>query len=113
MTPVKRRAGLTLIEITAALLIAAAVATLGIQYLRVTDRTSKQRSCDMTRQLLQNDLQRYLDNTGRLPRADLRELRSDEYAGQSLPSCPVTGQSYRCDRSGTVGCPTHEATRGQ
>ena len=67
----------------------------------------------MTRQLLQNDAQRYVESTGRMPRSDLRELQTDQFSGGVLPTCPVTGQSYRLSRTGTVGCPTHEATRSK
>ena len=66
----------------------------------------------MTRQLLQNDAQRYVESTGRMPRSDLRELQTDQLSGSALPTCPV-GQSYRLSRTGTVGCPTHEATRSK
>ena len=106
-------AGLTLIEIIAALVIAAAVAAISIQYLRPAGETSKQRTCDVTRGLLQNDAQRYMETTGNLPSADLRELRTAEYSGAVLPTCPVTGESYSRNRTGIVGCPTHEATRAQ
>jgi prepilin-type N-terminal cleavage/methylation domain-containing protein len=107
------RHGMTLLEVMAALIIAATVAAISIQYLRPVDATSKQRTCDMTRELLQNDAQRYFEATGQLPRTDLRELRTAQYSGTVLPICPVTGQSYRRDRNGVVGCPTHEATRAK
>jgi len=107
------RAGLTLVELIAALVIAAAVTAIGIAFLRPVSDTGKQRSCDLTRQLLQNDAQRYVESTGRMPRSDLRELQTDQFSGTVLPSCPVTGQSYRLSRTGTVGCPTHEATRSK
>jgi competence protein ComGC len=105
------RTGISLIEILLALAIAATVAAIGIEYLRPADRHGKQRSCDLARQLLQNDAQRYLDRTGRLPSSDLRELRVPTYAGSVLPSCPASGDAYRLDRKGTVFCPEHESTR--
>jgi type II secretory pathway component PulJ len=103
--------GVTLIEVMAALIIAAAVSAIGIQYLRPAGETSQQRSCDMMRELLQNDAQRYMTTKGKLPSSDLRELRTVEYAGAVLPTCPVTGEAYSRNRTGIIGCPTHEATR--
>jgi competence protein ComGC len=97
----------------AAVIIASTVVAISIQYLRPAATTSKQRSCDLTRELLQNDIQRYVEITGRLPSVNLKELRTAEYSGTVLPTCPVTGQAYRRDRTGTVGCPTHEATRAR
>ncbi len=107
----RRASGMSLIELLAALMIAAAVSALGVHYLRPTGESSKQRSCDLTRALLQNDAQRFLEANGRLPRTDLQELRTTKYAGATLPACPVTSQSYRLNRQGVVACPTHEATR--
>jgi type II secretory pathway pseudopilin PulG len=102
---------MTLLEVMAALIIAATVAAISIGYLRPPSETGKQRSCDVTRQMLQNDAQRYLESSGRMPQTDLRELRDPRYSGSVLPVCPITGEAYRRDRAGIVGCPTHEATR--
>lgn len=63
----RRASGMSLIELLAALMIAAAVSALGVHYLRPTGESSKQRSCDLTRALLQNDAQRFLEANGRLP----------------------------------------------
>ena len=71
---------MSLIELLAALMIAAAVSALGVHYLRPTGESSKQRSCDLTRALLQNDAQRFLEANGRLPRAICRN-----FARQSMP----------------------------
>ncbi len=106
-----KRTGFSLLEIIAALVIAATVAVTGIQYLRPSGDKGKQRSCDLTREILQNDTQRYFESTGAMPAADLRDLLSPQYSGLVLPTCPVTGQNYRMDKSGVVGCPTHEKTR--
>lgn len=106
-----RQVAMTLIELVAALTIAAAVAAISIQHLRPAGETAKQRGCDMTRQLLQNEVRRYQETTGRRVSGRLSELETDEYAGTKLPVCPVTGEAYRRDRAGTVHCPTHESTR--
>lgn len=106
-----KRTGMSLIEVLAALVIAAIVAALSIQYLRPAGDTGKQRSCDMTREILQTDTRRFTDSTGRAPSSNLRELGTNQYSGTVLPTCPITAQSYRLDRSGIVTCPTHETTR--
>ena len=113
MMPTANRAGFSLLEVIAALILAATVAAISIQYLRPPSETGKQRSCDFARQILQNDAQRYSESTGQMPRSDLSELRTLEYSGTVLPTCPITGQAYRRDRNGVVGCPTHEATRAK
>ncbi len=105
--PVRSFAGMTLLELVAALTIAATVAALGIHYLKPTGTVAHQRSCDLTRELLQNDCERYFDINGRLPRTDLRELQSSEFSGDPVPHCPSTGERYRLNRSGRVECPAH------
>lgn len=99
--------GMTLLELVAALTIAASVAALGIHYLKPTGAVAHQRSCDLTRELLQNDCERYFDINGRFPRIDLRELQSSEFSGDPLPRCPSTGERYQLNRSGRVECPSH------
>ena len=108
-----RRKAMSLIEVLAALVIAATIAALGIQYLRPAGEAGKQRSCDMTREILQSHAQQYTESTGRTPSPDLRELGTTQFYGTVLPNCPVTGQSYRLNQSGTIICPTHEATRAK
>ena len=107
------RIGLTLIEVMAALIVAATVAAISLQYLRPAGEASKQRSCDMTRAMLQNDARRYTETTGRMPSTDLRELETAAFAGPRMPTCPVTGERYRRNGAGVVVCPTHEATRAR
>ncbi len=95
-----QRNAFSLLEITAALVISATVAVAGIQYLRPAGDTGKQRSCDLTRELLQNDAQRYFEYTGSMPGADLKELVSPEYSGAVLPAggrsggTRIPGQHY-------------------
>ncbi len=111
LNPSGERAGVSLLEVVAALMIAATVAVMSITYLRKPGITANQRSCDLTRKVLQADTQRYLDTTGALPNAQLLELATPEYTGAVLPKCPITGESYRLGGGGIVECPTHEATR--
>lgn len=107
----KAGGGFSLIELIVALVIASSIAVLGIRHLRPSGQTAQQRSCDLTRQLLQRDAKLFQESTGRMPSTDLRELATTQYSGIVLPTCPTTGESYRRDRTGVVGCPTHEATR--
>lgn len=102
--------GFSLLEVIAALTLTAIIAAIGIRQLSVPGDTVHQRTCDATRQTLQGYADRYRDDTGQLPGRDLREIRTANYAGTTLPTCPVTGRAYRL-RRGVVGCPTHEATR--
>ena len=106
----RRANGFSLLEVVAALTLTAIVAAFGIRHMREPDIAANQRTCDMTRQTLQGYAERYRDDVGQLPRMDLREIRTANYAGTTLPTCPVTGQAYQI-RNGVVGCPTHEATR--
>ncbi len=106
-----RSRGFTLLELIAAVIIASMLMVLSIRFMRPPAEAGSQRSCDLTRQLLQNDADRFLETVGRSPSRDLRELRSDDYSGVVLPTCPVTGEPYSIDNSGVVVCPTHEATR--
>jgi competence protein ComGC len=105
------RQGLTLIEILAAVMIASLVAVLGVRYTRPAGESAKQHTCDLTRQILQNDANRYQETTGNLPSRDLSELENSQYSGVVLPTCPITGEAYSLERNGTVACPTHESTR--
>jgi prepilin-type N-terminal cleavage/methylation domain-containing protein len=111
MNTIPNRNAFSLLEIIAALVIASTVAVVGIQYLRPSGDTGKQRSCDLTREMLQNDTQRYSEYVGSMPSADLNELAFPQYSGAVLPTCPVTGQAYGLDKDDNVVCPTHESTR--
>ena len=111
MSLTTNKCGFTLMEIIAALVIASLVSVIGIQYLRPSGDSSKQRSCDLTREMLQNDVQRYFEIHGVMPAASLNELAAPEYSGLLLPTCPVTDQAYSLDRNDNVICPVHESTR--
>ena len=107
----QRRVGFSLLEVIAAVIIAATVAAIGIRYLVPVGETSQQRSCDLTRQLLQNDADRYFESTGRRVSRNLRQLRRPDFSGNPLPRCPSTDRRYRRDNHGVVYCPVHESTR--
>lgn len=110
---IRYRRGFTLLELIAAVIISATLAAVSIHYLREPSITGKQRSCDTARELMQGYADRYFEENDRRPSGNLRELATDEYAGITVPVCPVTGDAYAIDRNGVVGCPTHESTRGQ
>lgn len=104
----EQQLGFSLIELLAAIIIAATVAVVGISHLREPSESGKQRSCELTRQTLQNEVQRFKESTGALPSTDLRQLNSPEYWGTDLPTCPVTGEKFRLGRDGRIECPTHK-----
>ncbi len=97
------RTGFTLIEVMTILIIAATVAALGIRHLATAGTTARQRSCDTSRELLQSYAQQYFEETGRYPTGDLKPLVSAKYAGDQLPTCPVSGADY-VFKSGIVVC---------
>lgn len=99
---------MSLLELVAAMTIAAAVMALGVHYLKPADAVAHQRSCDLTRELLQNDCERHFDANDRYPRTDLRDIQSAEFAGDPLPTCPSIGENYRVNRSGRIECPSHQ-----
>ena len=104
---IPQRKGFSLLEIIAAVVISAVVATLGVQHLRRPATDAHERSCDVTRETLQLHVNAYQSDFGRLPSAALGEIESDEYAGPQLPRCPVGDSAYRLDRRGVVQCTDH------
>lgn len=99
--------GFTLLEVIAAVVIAASLALLSIHHLRGPSETGKQRSCAMNCQRLQESCDRYVETNALPPSRDLRELASDQYIGNELPVCPSDGRPYQLDDKGTVICPHH------
>lgn len=87
MNTIPNRNAFSLLEIIAALVIASTVAVVGIEYLRPSGDTGKQRSCDLMRELLQNDTQRYFECVGSMPSANPNELAFPEYSGAVLSAC--------------------------
>jgi len=101
------RSGMSLIEIIAALIIAATVTAVGIRHLTPVNESSRNRSCELTRQVLQNDVKRYRETTGQTVSSNLREIAVNDYSGNPLPTCPGSGSVFRLNRSGQVECPSH------
>lgn len=115
MNPYKRfdKHGFSLLEVIAAVIIAATVATIGVHYLKPASTSSRQHACDMTRQQLQNNADRYFESSGRRVSRNLRQLRRPEFSGNPLPRCPATNRRYRRNGRGVVYCPVHEKTRAK
>ncbi len=100
------RNGFTLIEVIFAISLSAAVAVMTILSLRNPGQAAQSNACDLRREILQDQADRYTDLTGRSPSTDLRDLRTPEYAGASIPVCPNSEENYRYVR-GEVQCPSH------
>ena len=110
LKPGLQRGGFTLLEVILAVVIAATVAAMGVHFMRPTGIHSRQKACDLTRQTVQLEANRYRDANGVWPRNDLRELVAAEHFVNGVPSCPAQGGAYRLNGSQVV-CPLHEATR--
>jgi prepilin-type N-terminal cleavage/methylation domain-containing protein len=107
---VEFRNAFTLLEMILAVVIISAVAALSLQHLRPSGQVARQRSCDVTRQTLQNYADRYYSREGTWPSRDLREIAVPTYAGDDLPLCPCEGGRYQMSGS-LIICPVHEASR--
>ncbi len=103
----KARRAFSLIELLTAVMIAAIVATIAVTQFRTPGETAHARSCELIRQTIQNEVDRYTGATGSLPSPDMRQLTATEHWGGPLPPCPVTGDPLTLDRSGLVVCATH------
>jgi len=107
---VQRLRAFSLLEIILVVVIISTVAAVSLQYFRPTGEAVQQRSCDVTRQLLQNYADRYFSAAGSWPSRDLNEIATATLAGGELPPCPCDGSKY--EMSGAlVICPIHESTR--
>lgn len=103
----RRRLAVTLIEIIAAVVLISVVGFLGMRHVRTAGTGGQDRACELTRQMLQNEVDRYQRLNRTLPSTDLRELATAEYWNAALPVCPVSGNSMTIDRDGKVVCATH------
>ena len=103
----RRRNAFTLLEIIAAVVLISVVGFLGIRHVRTAGTGGQERSCELTRKMLQNEVDRYQRLNRTLPSADLREITTAEYWNASLPTCPVSGNPMTLDSNGNVVCDTH------
>ncbi|GAA4468210.1 competence type IV pilus major pilin ComGC [Novipirellula rosea] len=99
--------GFTLIEVMAVLIISATVAIIGIRHLQQPGDLVHDRSCQLSRELLQHHVETYIDDTGSAPSSNMREIATDVYAGRTLPTCPVTDRAFQLGRNGQVRCSDH------
>jgi prepilin-type N-terminal cleavage/methylation domain-containing protein len=104
---VRSRQAMTLIEIIAAVALISIVGFLGMRHVQTAGTGGQNRACELNRQMLQNEVDRYQRLNRTLPSSDLRELVTPEYLDAAIPVCPVSGSVMRIDRNGDVVCPTH------
>lgn len=102
-----RRSAFTLIEIIAAVVLIGIVGFMGLRHVRTAGTGGQDRACELTRQMLQNEVDRYQRLNRALPSTDMRELVTSEYWDGSLPVCPMSGNPMTMDRTGKVLCATH------
>lgn len=68
------------------------------------------RTCQGHRVSLQSQVELYQQETGRWPDSSMTNITNSDYAGKTLPRCPVaakTGGSNYLLRSGKVTCQYH------
>ncbi len=106
----RKSQGFSLLEMILAVVIISTVAAVSLQFIRPTGTVARQRACDVTRQLLQNEAERYFSEQGIWPSRRLSELSSARFTGNPIPPCPCGGGSYEMS-GGIVICPVHEPTR--
>lgn len=102
-----RRFGFSLIEVLAAVMIAATVATIAISQFRPHGDRGHNGACQLNCQTIQVEVDRYVDVVGSLPSSDLRQLTAPEHWGSPIPNCPASGSALGIDRDGQVTCPSH------
>jgi len=92
----RRRHGFTLLELLAVVTIMGIVATIVIPRISGQAVQAKKNVCHQFKSDLNNAIERYLFDTGKLP-ADLDDLRDDDHYPEAIPACPVANQSYALD----------------
>lgn len=103
----KLRSGFSLIEVLAAVMIAAGLAAIAVSQLRRPGDLAHGQACELCRETLQNEVGRFTNENGRPPSNNLRELTSPGFWNGPLPACPSTGRPFTLDRTGIVDCPVH------
>lgn len=107
MMRLKLRSGFSLIEVLAAVMIAAGLATIAVSQLRRPGDLAHSQACELCRETLQNEVGRYVNETGTSPSSNLQELTAAGHWNGPLPTCPSTGRPLTLDRTGTIDCPVH------
>ena len=110
------RGGVTLMSIIAAIAISATVAVATLMAIRGPTVTTQDRACQLLRESVALEVQRYRADFERYPRANFSDLIRDGYWTGSRPCCPAFAQPgspsggrvrYLTHRSGDVECPIH------
>lgn len=111
---VNRRA-VSLIEVVAAIMLSALLAISTLSVLARPNESAGEEACQAERIVLQQELDRFQHDYGRLPRGSFDELVDEGYwnrvsvrrSGEDdRPRCPQTRLPYQV-RSGAVWCPVH------
>jgi prepilin-type N-terminal cleavage/methylation domain-containing protein len=109
------RKGMTLIEIIAAIALTAVVAIASVQLLNRPRLVTGQSTCELERETVQQEVQRYFHDFGAYPSRDMRELVTAGYwnrigaqrpGATTSPTCPLTSQTLQL-QNGRVRCPIH------
>ena len=114
--PCSRRSGVTLMNVIAAIAISATVAVATLMALHEPTNTTQDRACQLLREAVSLEVQRYRADFERYPRANFSDLIRDGYWTGSRPCCPAFEQPGQGDlrrvrflthRGGDVRCPVH------
>ncbi|MAT69758.1 MAG: hypothetical protein CMJ58_09560 [Planctomycetaceae bacterium] len=102
------RTGLSLIEVTAAILVLGIAAALILSTARRCVSTADTAACHSNIGDIELQAELWLQHTGSWPANDLSDIDGDlDYFPSGLPVCPVDGTSYQLDGAGSVVGHTH------
>ena len=94
----RRRSGLSLLEIVAAVALLGVVAAVALPRLAGAGRDVRADACDRNLELIDLHAALHRRNTGDWPAADLSDLTTAAFP-EGPPVCPVDGAAYTFDRS--------------
>jgi general secretion pathway protein G len=94
----KTRPAFSLMELLAVVTILGIIAALIVPRVTSGTDTAKIKTCDHNHTEINITVEQYFMNTGNWPANDLSDIGTDiNYFPDGLPTCPVTGASYRLD----------------
>ncbi len=94
----KKRHGLSLVELLAAVVIIGLLAGIVFVKIRAPSAAAKRNACYVNKGEIELQAQLWFRNKGVWPRADLSDIGSNlSYFPSGLPACPVDGTAYRFD----------------
>jgi prepilin-type N-terminal cleavage/methylation domain-containing protein len=92
------RTAFSLMELLAVVTILGIIAALVLPRVISGSDVAKVKSCLHNRTEINIAVERYYIHTGAWPASDLSDIAADpQYFPEGLPTCPVTGASYRID----------------